>query len=339
MQEIREIVQEIKDMLQELINGGRGSERSEKFVMKGKKEEKTGRNTVKDSLHNIKKGKKFSEEEYLANDEEKKEDIHGVVKLDKEGEELLRHGVKTVVSRSNRVEVRVSTGASTIAVTDPYPEIPDVIILADLASSNCHKGISNFHADSLLTSHLELLIVEEGKDGRKETSGMEAGQTVLERTVILVLYGDKPNVTYLKDSLNVVQNATQAAQHDDDDDEFAWSDQQALSFLASRMNKSRQGEGLASAAAIQIQKNSQGWKKRKELLIIRQRIIKVQVHVRGHWVRMQVVVSWFPSYDNKLMKMNHGYKLHYPNLEDKVVLQQHAMMGYNVYDRRKQIKK
>ncbi|WVZ20294.1 hypothetical protein V8G54_007616 [Vigna mungo] len=43
--------------------------------MKGKKEEKTGTDVVKDSLQNNKKGKKFFEEgEYLANDEEKKEE-------------------------------------------------------------------------------------------------------------------------------------------------------------------------------------------------------------------------------------------------------------------------
>ncbi|XP_027920404.1 calmodulin-binding transcription activator 2-like [Vigna unguiculata] len=207
--------------------------------------------------------------------------------------------------RERTVAVLVSMGAATAAVTDPCPEFPEGRTPADLASSNGHKGISGFLAESLLTSHLELLTMEESKDGRKETSGMKAVQTVSERTATPVLYGDIPDVICLKDSLNAVRNATQAAdrihqvyrmqsfqrkqlaQQDDDDDEFGLSDQQALSLLASRMSKSGQGEGLASAAAIQIQKKFRGWKKRKEFLIIRQRIVKIQAHVRGHQVRKQ----------------------------------------------------
>ncbi|KOM51399.1 hypothetical protein LR48_Vigan09g005800 [Vigna angularis] len=62
---------------------------------------------------------------------------------------------------------------------------------SELASSNGHKGISRFLAESLLTSHLVLLTMVEGKDGKKETLGMEAVQTVLEQTPILVLYNVK----------------------------------------------------------------------------------------------------------------------------------------------------
>ncbi|XP_014516371.1 calmodulin-binding transcription activator 2 [Vigna radiata var. radiata] len=206
--------------------------------------------------------------------------------------------------RERTVAVLVSMGAATAAVTDPCPEFPEGRTASDLASSNGHKGISGFLAESLLTSHLELLTMEESKDGRKEISGMKAVQTVSERTATPVLYGDIPDVICLKDSLNAVRNATQAADRihqvyrmqsfqrkqlakHDHDDEFGLSDQQALSLLASRMSKSGQGEGLASAAAIQIQKKFRGWKKRKEFLIIRQRIVKIQAHVRGHQVRKQ----------------------------------------------------
>ncbi|KOM45965.1 hypothetical protein LR48_Vigan06g127100 [Vigna angularis] len=171
VQEIREIVQEKKDILQEPINHGRGSKGSEKSVMKGNK---------------------FSAEgEYLANDEEKREDRSTQSsKPDKEGAELLRPGVKIVGSGSNPVEALVSRGASTIAVTNPYPEFPDIITPVDLASINGYKGISGFLAELFLTSHLELLTMEESKDGRKETSVMEAVQTVLKHIATLVLYGD-----------------------------------------------------------------------------------------------------------------------------------------------------
>ncbi|KOM49503.1 hypothetical protein LR48_Vigan08g033000 [Vigna angularis] len=59
-----------------------------------------------------------------------------------------------------------------------------------LASINGHKGISGFLAELFFTSHLELLTMEESKDGRKETSVMEAMQTVSEHITTLVLYGD-----------------------------------------------------------------------------------------------------------------------------------------------------
>ncbi|KOM32861.1 hypothetical protein LR48_Vigan01g241700 [Vigna angularis] len=78
----------------------------------------------------------------------------------------------------------------------------------------------------------------------------------------------------------------QLAQHDDDEG-IGWSDQQVLSFLASRMNKSGQGEGFTNTAAIKIQKRFWGWKKRKEFLIIHQKRVKIQAHVSGHQVRRQ----------------------------------------------------
>ncbi|TKY59498.1 Calmodulin-binding transcription activator 2 [Spatholobus suberectus] len=206
--------------------------------------------------------------------------------------------------RERTVAVLVSMGAAAGALTDPCPEFPSGRTPADLASSNGHKGISGFLAESLLTSHLESLTMDENKDGRKETSGMKAVQTVSERSATPVLYGDIPDAICLKDSLNAVRNATQAADriHQvfrmqsfqrkqlaqyEDDGEFGLSDQQAFSLLASKACKSGQGKGLANAAAIQIQKKFRGWKKRKEFLIIRQRIVKIQAHVRGHQVRKQ----------------------------------------------------
>ncbi|KAG5029086.1 hypothetical protein JHK87_012600 [Glycine soja] len=205
--------------------------------------------------------------------------------------------------RERTVAVLVSMGAAAGAWTDPCPEFPSGRSPADLASSKGHKGISGFLAESLLTGHLESLTMDENKDGRKEASGTKVVQTASERTATPVLYGDIPDAICLKDSLNAVRNATQAADRiyqvfrmqsfqrkqfaQYEDDEFGLSDQQALSLLASKTCKSGQGEGLANAAAIQIQKKFRGWTKRKEFLIIRQRIVKIQAHVRGHQVRKQ----------------------------------------------------
>ncbi|KOM39915.1 hypothetical protein LR48_Vigan04g011300 [Vigna angularis] len=127
----------------------------------------------------------------------------------------------------------------------------------------------------------------------------------------------------------------QLAQHDDDEG-IGWSDQQVLSFLASRMNKFGQGEGFASTAAIKIQKRFWGWKKRKEFLIIHQKRVKIHAHESTilsyrpppkppdlNW-RQQPVGSL------PMMKMSHGNKHYCTNLEDKVVLQQGVMIGFNM---------
>lgn len=198
--------------------------------------------------------------------------------------------------RERTVAVLVSMGAAAGALTDPCPEFPSGRTPADLASSNGHKGISGFLAESLLTSHLESLTVDDvNKDGGKETSGMKVVQTISERIATPAICGDIPDAICLKDSLDAVRNATQAADRIyqvfrmqsfqrkqlaqyEDDDEFGLLDQQALSLLASKARKSGQGEGLANAAAIQIQKKFRGWTKRKEFLFIRQRVVKIQVH-------------------------------------------------------------
>ncbi|XP_061365449.1 calmodulin-binding transcription activator 2-like isoform X2 [Gastrolobium bilobum] len=206
--------------------------------------------------------------------------------------------------RERTVAVLVSMGADSGALTDPSPAFPSGRTPADLASNNGHKGISGFLAESSLTSHLEFLTMDDQHNGgREEISGIKAVQTVSERTATPVLYGDMPDALCLKDSLTAVRNATQAADRihqvfrmqsfqrkqltQYEDDEFGLSDQLALSLLASKAHKSGQGDGLANAAAVQIQKKFRGWKKRKEFLIIRQRIVKIQAHVRGHQVRKQ----------------------------------------------------
>jgi len=57
-----------------------------------------------------------------------------------------------------------------------------------------------------------------------------------------------------------------------------------LSLLSVKPPKSGQLDPLHSAAT-RIQNKFRGWKGRKEFLLIRQRIVKIQAHVRGHQVR------------------------------------------------------
>ncbi|XP_054801360.1 calmodulin-binding transcription activator 2-like isoform X2 [Prosopis cineraria] len=198
----------------------------------------------------------------------------------------------------------VSMGANAGALTDPCPTFPSGRSAADLASSNGHKGISGFLAESSLTGHLSTLTMNDQKeDVGQRASEVEVVQTVSKRAATPGFCGDMPDALCLKDSLTAVRNATQAADRiyqvfrmqsfqrkqltQFEDDEFGLSDQQALSLVASKARKAGYGDDLAHTAAVQIQKKFRGWKKRKEFLIIRQRIVKIQAHVRGHQVRKQ----------------------------------------------------
>ena len=218
--------------------------------------------------------------------------------------------------RERTVALLVSMGAAAGALTDPCPAFPSGRTPADLASGDGQKGISGFLAESLLTSHLESLTMDDvNKDGTEETLGMKAVQTISERIATPVHWGDMPDAICLKDSLDAVRNATQAAdrihqvfrmqsfqrkqlaQYEEDDEEFGLSDQQALSLLASKASKSGHGEGSANAAAVQIQKKFRGWTKRKEFLFIRQRVVKIQVHPAALFLRLSVYFMYvcFPA--------------------------------------------
>ncbi|KOM53980.1 hypothetical protein LR48_Vigan09g263900 [Vigna angularis] len=256
--------------------------------------------------------------------------------------------------RERTVAFLVSMRADCGAVTDPSPAFPSGRPAADLASANGHKGISGFLAECSLTQNLESLKVDDQKGSRQEISGMKVVQTVLERTATPMLYGDMPDALSMKDSLTAVRNATQAADriHQvfrmqsfqrklltqyEDDDELGLSDQQALSLLASRACKSGQGHGLANAAAIHIQKKFRGWKKRKEFLMIRQRVVKIQAHVRGHQVRKQYKpIIWSVGILEKVIlrwrRKGSGLRGFRPDALNKVPSQQNDSQKEDDYD-------
>jgi hypothetical protein len=189
----------------------------------------------------------------------------------------------------------VSLGAALGALTDPSPESPLGRTPADLASGNGHKGISGFLAESSLTDYLKSLTMNDpNEDETVVVSGAKAVQTVSERTATPVNYVDAADELSLRDSLTALCNATQAAGRihqmfrmyslqrrrttENDDDKVGLSDERALSLVASKTRKPGRSDGVVHAAATQIQKKFRGWKKRKEFLIIRQRIVKIQVY-------------------------------------------------------------
>uniref|UniRef100_A0A2N9IUD1 IPT/TIG domain-containing protein n=1 Tax=Fagus sylvatica TaxID=28930 RepID=A0A2N9IUD1_FAGSY len=203
--------------------------------------------------------------------------------------------------RERTVGSLVSLGAAPGALTDPSPKYPSGRTAADLASANGHKGIAGYLAESHLSTHLSSLKLDTGEGDAGEISGAKAVQTVAERSPTPISDGDLPYKLSLKDSLAAVCNASQAFARihqvfrvesfhkkqlkEFGDDTFGMSDEKALSLLAVKTKKSGQHDLPVQAAAIRIQNKFRSWKGRREFLIIRQRIVKIQAHVRGHQVR------------------------------------------------------
>ena len=187
----------------------------------------------------------------------------------------------------------VSQGAAAGALTDPSPRYPAGRTAADLAASNGDKGIAGYFVEATLSAHLELLKLKDAAKEGSDASGSRAVQTVSERTPTPVNYGDMPQGLSLKDSLAAVCNATQAAARihqvfrvqsfqkkqlkEHGAGEFGLSDERALSLLALKTTKTGQHDEPVHAAAVRIQNKYRSYKGRKDFLIMRQRIVKIQV--------------------------------------------------------------
>ncbi|XP_047149182.1 calmodulin-binding transcription activator 1 [Vigna umbellata] len=201
--------------------------------------------------------------------------------------------------RERTVAFLISLGAAPGLLTDPCPEHPSGRTPADLASTNGHKGIAGYLAESSLSAQLTTL------DLNKDV-GENSGNKVVQRIQDIAPVNDLDVLSYeqsLKDSLAAVCNATQAAARihqvfrmqsfqrkqlkEFGDDKFGISDERALSLVKKngKSHKSGSRDEPVHAAAIRIQNKFRGWKGRKDFLMIRQRIVKIQAHVRGHQVR------------------------------------------------------
>lgn len=205
--------------------------------------------------------------------------------------------------RERTVSTLISLGAAPGAVTDPTPKFAAGRTPADLASSHGHKGIAGYLAESSLTNHLSTLTINENIMGSVSATlaGDKAVETVEERNVVQ-LDGGREDQLSLKDSLAAVRNAAQAAARiqtafrmhsfrrrqaiEYDDCKGGMSEKKALSgiYVQKKSNLGNHDEPL-NAAAVRIQRKFRGWKGRRDFLIIRQKIVKIQAHVRGHQVR------------------------------------------------------
>ncbi|XP_074581690.1 calmodulin-binding transcription activator 3-like isoform X2 [Curcuma longa] len=202
--------------------------------------------------------------------------------------------------RERTICALVAMGAGPGLLTDPTPEFPSGRTPADLASANGHKGIAGFLAESSLTSHLSVLTIDP-KANDPDFNSFIGDEDVSQPNAPEIADGDTLAELSLKDSLSAVRNASQAAariyqvfrmhsfhrkkfaEYGDDNTEI--SEEHAISLLTIKSQNSGLYDMPPHDAAIRIQNKFRGWKGRKEFLITRQRIVKIQAHVRGHQVR------------------------------------------------------
>ncbi|XP_062006848.1 calmodulin-binding transcription activator 3-like [Rosa rugosa] len=202
--------------------------------------------------------------------------------------------------RERTVASLISLGAAPGALTDPTTKYPSGETPADLASEQGHKGIAGYLAESALSAHHESLNFDLKNGNSAETSGTKAVSGSSRD-------GELTDGLSLWDSLTAVCNATQAAARihqvfrvqsfrrkqlkEYDVDKFGFSDERALSLIALKSHEAGKRDEHVDAAAVRIQNKFRSWKGRKDYLIIRQRIVKLQAHVRGHQLRKYLVWS------------------------------------------------
>ncbi|KAJ0980543.1 hypothetical protein J5N97_008798 [Dioscorea zingiberensis] len=206
--------------------------------------------------------------------------------------------------REEAVVMLVRLGAAPGALEDPSSAYPVGQTAADLASSRGHKGIAGYLAEADLTSHLSTITLEESiMDNISANLAAERAIETVSAQSLVPLGGETEELLSLRGSLAAVRNSAQAAariqaafrMHSFRQRELTKSKEnpeiQNEIIIASSLNKAQKtshfNDSLHSAAAVKIQQKYRGWRGRREFLKIRNRIVKIQAHVRGHQVRKQ----------------------------------------------------
>lgn len=206
--------------------------------------------------------------------------------------------------RETMVVALMASGAAPGAKTDPTNVFPLGQTPADLASAERHKGIAGYLAESSLTSHLSTLTLK----SKQSPGTADAVESLSERTIVQPIEGGSQEQLSLQDSLQAVRNATQAAariqsefrvesfrkkqeSYQLEEDEYGISNEEAQ-YIVAAQKQNRGGlfyedDELSHVAAIRIQQKYRGWKGRRNFLLFRQHVVKIQAHFRGHQVRKQ----------------------------------------------------
>ncbi|KAF7839706.1 calmodulin-binding transcription activator 4 isoform X1 [Senna tora] len=207
----------------------------------------------------------------------------------------------------------IASGASAGAVTDPTAQDPTGKTAASIAANSGHMGLAGYLSEVSLTSHLSSLTLEESELS-KGSAALEAELTV--SNVSNENLSASEDQISLKDTLAAVRNAAQAAARI----------QSAFRAHSFRKRREREisaaginGYGISdipeisamsklafgnsrdyNSAALSIQKKYRGWKGRKDFLALRQKVVKIQAHVRGYQVRKHYkIICWAVGFFDK----------------------------------------
>nr|GMD80722.1 calmodulin-binding transcription activator 4 [Ipomoea batatas] len=175
--------------------------------------------------------------------------------------------------REKMVAALIASGASAGAVTDATKQDPIGQSPADIAAVCGHKGLAGYLSEVALTTHLSSLTLERSELA-KGAAEVEAERTIGGISETGATTNEEDQLS-LNDTLAAARNATEAAARI-----------QAASKLAFRNSRDY------NSAALVIQKKYRGWKGRKDFLAIRQKVVKIQAHVRGYQVRKEYRVCW-----------------------------------------------
>ncbi|CAH9080322.1 unnamed protein product [Cuscuta europaea] len=216
--------------------------------------------------------------------------------------------------REKVVAALIASGASAGAVTDPTKIDPIGQSPASVAASYGHKGLAGYLSEVSLTTHLSSLTLEESKLSKEDA------KVVLEAERAFGFQYETDGTINddqidLKDTLAAARNATLAAvriQAAFRARSFRKRQQREAAAAAAGgggdelVNLSNNIRGLSASsaqlkfrtprnytsAALTIQKKYRGWKARKDFLAFRQKVVKIQAHVRGYQARKELKVCW-----------------------------------------------
>ncbi|GAA0154154.1 DNA-binding transcription factor [Lithospermum erythrorhizon] len=215
--------------------------------------------------------------------------------------------------REKMVAELMASGASAGAVTDPSSHDPVGKTPASIAATYGHHGLAGYLSEVALTTHLSSLRLKESELSQ-DSADVEAERTVsgISRTTNCT----SEDQLSLKQGLAAVRSATQAAARiqsafrahsfrkrqvkeafstssftftDGDEYEVLSNDIQGLSAASKLAFRNSRDY---NSAAVSIQKKYRGWKGRKDFLSFRQKVVKIQAHVRGYQVRRNYKVCW-----------------------------------------------
>ncbi|KAK6116605.1 hypothetical protein DH2020_049711 [Rehmannia glutinosa] len=213
--------------------------------------------------------------------------------------------------REKMVAALIASGASAGAVTDPNSQDPTGKTPASIAATCGHRGLAGYLSEVALTSHLSSLTLLESELS-KGSAALEAERTL--NSLSKASSSTNDDQVSLRHSLAAVRNAAQAAariqsafrahsfrkrQHREaasfsggaSEDEYSILANDVLGLSAASKWAFRNARDYNSAA-LSIQKKYRGWKGRKDFLALRQKVVKIQAHVRGYQVRKNYKVCW-----------------------------------------------